>query len=59
MKHSYQFLIQVVTLWVTLLVIFALPQFAQAQQADGPHLAFKKSNASPGANNVPETGQTI
>ena len=59
MKHSYQFLTQVVTLWVTLLVIFALPQFAQAQQADGPHLAFKKSNAAAWAKQDKQINQKL
>jgi len=36
----------IVMLSAILLATFALPQLARAQQADGPHLAFKKRNAA-------------
>ena len=46
MKHISQVLKHLLMLQVILLSIVFLSLSAQAQQADGPHVAFKKQNAA-------------
>ncbi len=45
MKHISQMLKHLLMLQAILLSMVFLPLSAQAQQADGPHLGFKKQNA--------------